>query len=172
MTRRAFLKVAAMGAGSAAAGGCVTSGGGALPCARRITVADTGCEFEREPLLRPFGFKGGYLTNIWQSAAMIRSTGGQRGIGICTHSALWENTFLPEGVMDEHTAVKKGFLDWYFKTNLLMRIMGGLIAGAVVGISKVRKIIFNAVLFFSRRDNLKTFDTLEAAKEWLCTYKR
>ncbi len=45
-------------------------------------------------------------------------------------------------------------------------------AGAVVGISKVRKIIFNAVLFFSRRDNLKTFDTLEAAKEWLCTYKR
>ncbi len=44
-------------------------------------------------------------------------------------------------------------------------------AGAVVGISRVRKIIFNAVLFFSRRDNLKTFDTLEAAKEWLSAYK-
>ena len=25
-----------------------------------------------------FGFKGGYLTNVWQSAAMIRSTSGQR----------------------------------------------------------------------------------------------
>jgi len=91
MTRRAFLKVAASGAGAAAVGGCVTSGGGARPCTRRITVADTGCEFEREPLLRPFGFKGGYLTNIWQSAAMIRSTGGQRGIGICTHSTLWSD---------------------------------------------------------------------------------
>ena len=43
-------------------------------------------------------------------------------------------------------------------------------AGAVVGISSVRKIIFNAVLFFSRRENLKTFDTLEAAKEWLRAY--
>ncbi|NLC82428.1 MAG: hypothetical protein GX748_14710, partial [Lentisphaerae bacterium] len=46
MTRRAFLKVAAMGAAATSAGGCVTSGGGARPCARRITVADTGCEFE------------------------------------------------------------------------------------------------------------------------------
>jgi len=58
---------------------------------KTITVADTGCEFEREPLLRPFGFKGGYLTNVWQSAAMIRSTGGKRGIGLCTHSTLWSD---------------------------------------------------------------------------------
>ena len=91
MTRRGFMKVAAMGAGVAAAGGCATSGGSACPGARRITVADTGCEFEREPLLRPFGFKGGYLTNIWQSAAMIRSTSGKHGIGICTHSTLWSD---------------------------------------------------------------------------------
>ena len=44
-------------------------------------------------------------------------------------------------------------------------------AGAVVGISPVRKIIFNSVLFFSGRDNLKLFDTLDNAREWLCTYK-
>lgn len=56
-----------------------------------ITVADTGCDFEREPLIRPFGFKGGYLTNIWQSAAMVRGTSGKRGIGICTHSTLWSD---------------------------------------------------------------------------------
>ena len=29
---------------------------------------------------------------------------------------------------------KKGALDWYFKTNLLTRILAGLILGAVVGI--------------------------------------
>ncbi len=96
MKRRDFLKAAALAAGAAAANGCVTAGSKAAPAGagavgRRITVADTGCEFEREPLLRPFGFKGGYLTNIWQSAAMIRSTGGRRGIGICTHSTLWSD---------------------------------------------------------------------------------
>ena len=61
---------------------------------KTIAVEETGCEFEREPLLRPFGFKGGYLTNIWQSAAMIRSTSGLRGIGVCTHSTLWSDAKL------------------------------------------------------------------------------
>lgn len=42
-------------------------------------------------------------------------------------------------------------------------------AGAVVGMSPIRKIIFDAVLFFSRRDNLKIFTDLESAKEWLST---
>jgi L-alanine-DL-glutamate epimerase-like enolase superfamily enzyme len=93
MKRRDFLKAAALAAGAAAAGGCVTAGASAAAKAgcKRISVADTGCDFEREPLLRPFGFKGGYLTNIWQSAAMIRSTSGQRGIGVCTHSTLWSD---------------------------------------------------------------------------------
>ena len=29
---------------------------------------------------------------------------------------------------------KKGMLDWYFKTNLLTRIMIGLVTGCIVGI--------------------------------------
>jgi len=93
MKRRDFLKAAALAAGAAAADGCVSAGGaaGAKATGKTITVADTGCEFEREPLLRPFGFKGGYLTNVWQSAAMIRSTSGKRGIGVCTQSTLWSD---------------------------------------------------------------------------------
>jgi len=92
MKRRDFLKVAALAAGVAAVGkGATARAADAKPLGKRITVADTGCDFEREPLLRPFGFKGGYLTNIWQSAAMIRSTGGKRGIGLCTHSTLWSD---------------------------------------------------------------------------------
>jgi hypothetical protein len=39
-------------------------------------------------------------------------------------------------------------------------------AGAAVGITGLRKIIFNATLLFSRR-NITTFDDLEAAKNWL-----
>lgn len=92
MTRRDFLQAAALTAGAAAAGGCATAGAPAAASGfKPITVADTGCEFEREPLLRPFGFKGGYLTNVWQSAAMIRGTSGRRGIGLCTHSTLWSD---------------------------------------------------------------------------------
>lgn len=36
--------------------------------------------------------------------------------------------------MAEQAADKKGFLSWYFQTNLLYRIMAGLILGAVVGL--------------------------------------
>lgn len=94
MKRRDFLKTAVCSAaGGLLAGGCVSDGAGKVSrtTGKTITVADTGCEFEREPLLRPFGFKGGYLSNLWQSAAMIRSTSGQRGIGICTQSTLWSD---------------------------------------------------------------------------------
>ncbi len=93
MKRRDFLKAATVAAGSLMAGGCKLAGAAAeeKTARKKITVADTGCDFEREPLLRPFGFKGGYLTNVWQSAAMIRSTSGQRGIGVCTHSTLWSD---------------------------------------------------------------------------------
>ena len=93
MKRRDFMKAAALAAGAALAGGCATAGAAAVKKAggKRITVADTACDFEREPLLRPFGFKGGYLTNVWQSAAMIRSASGARGIGLCTHSTLWSD---------------------------------------------------------------------------------
>jgi nitrous oxide reductase len=60
MKRRAFLKATALGAaGVALAGGCATADAGKAAAGKRIAVADTGCEFEREPLLRPFGFKAG-----------------------------------------------------------------------------------------------------------------
>ncbi len=36
-----------------------------------ITITKTQSNFEREPLLRPFGFKGGYLTELWQIASQI-----------------------------------------------------------------------------------------------------
>lgn len=39
-------------------------------------------------------------------------------------------------------------------------------AGAVVGITGLKKIIFGAVMAFSKR-NLESFDDIEAAKRWL-----
>lgn len=56
-----------------------------------ITIARTDCNFEREPLRAPFGFKGGFLTEIWQVAAGLRDSAGRRGVGVGTQSVLWSD---------------------------------------------------------------------------------
>jgi L-alanine-DL-glutamate epimerase-like enolase superfamily enzyme len=64
---------------------------------KSITISRVGAEFEREPLVRPFGFKGGYQSEIWQSVAMIESAGGKRGIGLCTQGVLWSDAHVFAG---------------------------------------------------------------------------
>jgi L-alanine-DL-glutamate epimerase-like enolase superfamily enzyme len=64
---------------------------------KSITIATVGSNFEREPLVRPFGFKGGYMSEIWQSAAMLGSAGGKRGIGLCSQGVLWSDAHVFAG---------------------------------------------------------------------------
>lgn len=91
--RRQFIKQGLMAAGAAA----VASHGGMLltGCSEKepvkITIADTGLAFESEPLIRPFGFKGGFMTEIWQTASMLRSTSGNHAVGLCTQNVLWSD---------------------------------------------------------------------------------
>jgi L-alanine-DL-glutamate epimerase-like enolase superfamily enzyme len=56
-----------------------------------IKIAEVSSNFEREPLIRPFGFKGGYMREIWQTAAMVRSESGIHKIGTCSQSILWSD---------------------------------------------------------------------------------
>lgn len=56
-----------------------------------ITIKNTNSNFQREPLIRPFGFKGGYMSEIWQSVAGLESAGGIRSIGLNTQSVLWSD---------------------------------------------------------------------------------
>ncbi len=56
-----------------------------------IRIKATDANFEREPLIRPFGFKGGFMNEIWQSAALMESENGFRQVGLCTHSVLWSD---------------------------------------------------------------------------------
>jgi len=56
-----------------------------------IKLKHVDSNFEREPLIRPFGFKGGYLTEIWQTAALMESDSGNRQIGLCSQSVLWSD---------------------------------------------------------------------------------
>ena len=64
---------------------------------KSITVSRVGADFEREPLIRPFGFKGGYQSEIWQSIAMLESESGKRGIGLCTQGVLWSDAHIFAG---------------------------------------------------------------------------
>lgn len=45
-----------------------------------------------------------------------------------------------------------------------------VLAGAVVGVTGWRRVAYWAALLFSGRDNLKLFDTADAAKDWLVGY--
>lgn len=56
-----------------------------------IKVARVSSNFEREPLIRPFGFKGGYMKEIWQTAAFMAAGSGNHSIGLCSQSVLWSD---------------------------------------------------------------------------------
>ncbi|HOJ10783.1 MAG TPA: hypothetical protein PK733_09345 [Clostridiales bacterium] len=56
-----------------------------------IMIKNTNSNFEREPLLAPFGFKGGYLSELWQVVALLESESGKRGTGLGVQSVLWSD---------------------------------------------------------------------------------
>lgn len=58
----------------------------------RVTAADSN--FEREKLIRPFGFKGNYLTELWQVAVRLRSSSGMAATGLATQSVLYGDAAL------------------------------------------------------------------------------
>jgi L-alanine-DL-glutamate epimerase-like enolase superfamily enzyme len=61
---------------------------------KTIRVTRTASDFEREKLIRPFGFKGGYLTELWQAVALLESESGKQGIGLGTQSVLYGDADL------------------------------------------------------------------------------
>ena len=93
MDRRQFVKNTGILAAFA--------GGGYLPVASNsqdankvIQVIKTASDFEREKLIRSFGFKGGYLTELWQIASKLQSQSGIEKIGISTQSVLYDDADL------------------------------------------------------------------------------
>ena len=99
MNRRSFIKSA--GAIAALTAINAEQAVRAVPAPRQKTmkpfrVIATGSNFEREPLIRPFGFKGGYMTEIWQSAVMLQGESGIRKIGLCTQNTLWSDAAVFE----------------------------------------------------------------------------
>lgn len=59
-----------------------------------IKISSVDSRFEREPLLSPFGFKGGYLSELWQSVSFLRSENNNHAIGLGTQSVLWSDDLV------------------------------------------------------------------------------
>jgi hypothetical protein len=90
-SRRDFIRTSALaGAASFTAGGTFM-----LPTKKhvpnKITIQTVNSNFEREPLIRPFGFKGGYIHEIWQTANYLQSVSGIEKVGLGTQGVLWSD---------------------------------------------------------------------------------
>lgn len=62
------------------------------PASKKIKLIRTSSQFEREPLINPMGFKGGYLSELWQTISYLESESGSHSIGLGTQSVLWSDT--------------------------------------------------------------------------------
>lgn len=58
---------------------------------KSIRIDRVNSNFEREPLRSPFGFKGGYLSELWQPISYLKAESGNHAIGLGTQSVLWSD---------------------------------------------------------------------------------
>jgi len=93
MDRRKFVKNAGLIAAISAID-LTKLNAASSPVAKKINIVKTASNFEREKLIRPFGFKGGYLTELWQTASQMQSSSGIKKIGIATQSVLYGDADL------------------------------------------------------------------------------
>jgi L-alanine-DL-glutamate epimerase-like enolase superfamily enzyme len=102
VSRRNFVKTAGIAGTAAISGGLFQ----VLPSCREdsgiIKIKTTGSRFEREPLNRPFGFKGIYQNEFWVAAASIETNSGIKHVGLQTQCLAWSDldVFLAHSEVD------------------------------------------------------------------------
>ena len=63
---------------------------------KAIQIEAVDANLEREALIRPFGFKGGYMSEIWQAVARMDSA-DHSGVGLDTQGVLWSDAAVFAG---------------------------------------------------------------------------
>ena len=59
---------------------------------KSLLIHKAEAAFEREPLIHSYGFKGGYITRLWQAATQLQDSSGNRSIGLGIQSPLWSDS--------------------------------------------------------------------------------
>ncbi|NLY17430.1 MAG: hypothetical protein GX045_00345 [Clostridiaceae bacterium] len=62
-----------------------------------IKITNAKAAYEREPLIASFGFKGNYVTELWQSAVKLEDGNGLTGMGLGVQSILWSDSNVFSG---------------------------------------------------------------------------
>src|SRR5690606_28097569 len=65
-----------------------------LEMINQSTIIKTKSDFEREKLRFPFGFKGAYLSELWQIVVLLENDKGKKGLGLATQSVLYGDAEL------------------------------------------------------------------------------
>jgi hypothetical protein len=110
-SRRNFIKTNALACAAALSGGVFRPSPSCRPGRSKITVKSDRSAFEREPLIRPFEFKGVYVNELWQSAVLIESSRGSRHVGLQTHGLAWSdiNVFSAHSEAEGNLLIIKTF---------------------------------------------------------------
>ena len=119
-SRRNFLKTTAIAGAATLSGIASCSLPGRKKSLQNITIQSVGSNYEREPLIRPFGFKGGYMTEIWQTANFIKSASGIEKVGLCTQNVLWSDA----SVFSSHSEYEGNELMYALTKHALQLIEG------------------------------------------------
>lgn len=101
MKRRTFIKQTSLGLafGASPMAALANSGNTILKQStdKVIKIKRVDSNFEREPLINPFGFKGSAMTNVWQTMAYLESASGVHKIGLGTQNVLWSDASVFAG---------------------------------------------------------------------------
>ncbi|WP_215223919.1 mandelate racemase/muconate lactonizing enzyme family protein [Echinicola shivajiensis] len=102
-------------------------------------IAEAISNFEREKLRYPFGFKGGYLTELWQVATQIKDTKGNTGLGLSTQSVLYGDA----DIFASNSEAGGNALMYVLANKALGKLEGRTFESPIVAIDKILPGIYN-----------------------------
>ncbi|MCK5699657.1 MAG: L-alanine-DL-glutamate epimerase, partial [Cyclobacteriaceae bacterium] len=91
ISRRVFIKSSSIATSAIMAAPLISSCTAKGKQDKEIMIDHVNSNFQREPLVRPFGFKGGYMSEIWQTISLLQSEAGNKGLGLDTQNVLWSD---------------------------------------------------------------------------------
>lgn len=154
ISRRNFIKTTAIAGAATFSGIASHTSAGRINTSKNITIQSIGSNFEREPLIRPFGFKGGYMTEIWQTANYLKTTSGIEKVGLSTQNVLWSDA----AVFASHSESGGNALMYALTEHALQLIKGQSFTNPVELIDEILEEIYQFGIRITANPNLrKTF---------------
>lgn len=93
MSRRKFVSNSAkMAIGLSAVGSVPANRLFAKAGTSKIKIVKVDSNFEREPLIKPYRFKGSGISETWQTVCYLQTDTGLTGIGLGTQGVLWSDS--------------------------------------------------------------------------------